>query len=538
MVHVLIVDDEVLLAESVRSEVDWDALGVQSVQTAYNIRQAKERFEQGDVDVMLCDIEMPQGSGLELLQWVNERYPATKSIFLTCHADFKYAQRAMQLGSFDYLLKPIFPEDIGAAVGKAIEKINEDSKLQQYSRLGQYWVQHQPLIVERFWLDVVRRTIPPGPDAVRKAAEERNLPFDPGMRFTAVLISIQRFHKQLSVRDTKIIEFALKKSGEETVFSGMEASGPIVTLTDRWMLAVVPAFGTGGGSKQELEERCKAYIGCCNTYFYCDVSVYVGRSAFAHELPDEVGRLMETDRNNVACTNKVFAAQPQGDAAGEKVLLPDMNAWEQLLKDGKPEQVVNEAEAFLYGLIGREGTTAQTLHQFHHDVLQMTYYVLKLKGIQAHRLFQDSESQELSERASRSVADAIDWLRHMFAKATQYVGAVQQPHGIVEKVANYIRSRIDEEEVSREDAAGHVFLHPDYLDRLFKRETGQSVTEYVVNLRMTTAQELLLHSDLSVGAVAARVGYTNLSHFSRRFRKFSGLSPNEFRQKHARSPKP
>lgn len=107
MYQILIVDDEVHAVKGIRSGMDWNRLGITAVFTAYTVRQAKELFEREHIDIMLCDIEMPQASGLELTKWVRERYPKTETIFLTCHADFKYAKQALQLGSLDYILKPV-----------------------------------------------------------------------------------------------------------------------------------------------------------------------------------------------------------------------------------------------------------------------------------------------------------------------------------------------------------------------------------------------------------------------------------------------
>jgi two-component system response regulator YesN len=101
MLHLLIVDDEPLAVRGVKAAIQWDMLGIETIYTAYNAAQAKEVYTNHRIDIMLCDIEMPEDSGLDLLVWVREHYPATETIFLTCHADFAFAKQAIQLGSFD-----------------------------------------------------------------------------------------------------------------------------------------------------------------------------------------------------------------------------------------------------------------------------------------------------------------------------------------------------------------------------------------------------------------------------------------------------
>lgn len=126
MMHLLIVDDEPLAIQGIESGVRWELLGISAVCKAGNIRQAKEIFSKHPVDIMLCDIEMPQGNGLELLAWVRETHPATVSIILTCHADFEYARTALQLGSLDYVLKTMPYEELEAVIGRAIRKAEQD----------------------------------------------------------------------------------------------------------------------------------------------------------------------------------------------------------------------------------------------------------------------------------------------------------------------------------------------------------------------------------------------------------------------------
>ena len=72
-ISILIVDDDKLVVEKLVEGVNWKQLGIRTVLTACNIRQAKEILEEVAVDILLSDIEMPQGSGLELLEWVRDK---------------------------------------------------------------------------------------------------------------------------------------------------------------------------------------------------------------------------------------------------------------------------------------------------------------------------------------------------------------------------------------------------------------------------------------------------------------------------------
>ncbi|MFD1903234.1 response regulator [Paenibacillus rhizoplanae] len=112
MYRVLIVDDQYFALLGLQQGVDWSALSVSDVCLAENVDQAIAVLEQQPVDLLICDIEMPGRSGLELLAWVKQSAPGTLTIMLTCHADFEYAQRAIYHGAFHYLLKPVDYEEL------------------------------------------------------------------------------------------------------------------------------------------------------------------------------------------------------------------------------------------------------------------------------------------------------------------------------------------------------------------------------------------------------------------------------------------
>ncbi|MHA7964862.1 response regulator transcription factor [Paenibacillus sp. CAU 1782] len=526
MISMLIVDDEQLLTLSLKADIEWENLGIGNVYTAYNSRQAKAIFESEQIDLMLCDIEMPQGSGLDLLAWVKEHYPRTEAVFMTCHAEFNYAKRAMQLGSFDYLLKPVLNDELYEVVGRALEKIRQDHERMEYSQIGHFWARHQPLVAERLWLDIIDQTIPSNPAAIKKEAEERNMPFSEHMRFLPVLLSVDRYHKPLSARDEKIMEYALTNSGEEMM--GLQGVGLLFKLANRKLLALIPMEKDNSSLRDQMQQRCKAFIDFASRFFYCDLSIYIGMDIYSHELSKMVGQLLEWDKHNVALHKNVFMWEKR-KPSGSEIVLPDMNVWSVLLKEGRGEQVIAEAEAFLAGLIGTENVDADSLYRFHQNLLQTLFYVLKLKGIEAQLLFHQSDSTERFQQAAYSVSSMIEWVKDTVRKAMESMGAIQHSPSMIQRAEQFIEQNIDAEKLTREDVANHLFLNADYLDRLLKKEAGCSATDLIIQKRMLLAQRLLEGTTLPVSTIAVQSGYSNLGHFSRRFKKFAGASPHEYR---------
>ena len=113
--NVLIVDDQPEVVESMVTGVNWKKIPVEQVFTAYSVKEAQSVFERERIDVLLCDIEMPPTNGFALLRWAQERFSGVVCIFLSAHAEFEYAQEAVKLGSFDYILQPAPYAEIEAA---------------------------------------------------------------------------------------------------------------------------------------------------------------------------------------------------------------------------------------------------------------------------------------------------------------------------------------------------------------------------------------------------------------------------------------
>lgn len=104
---VLIVDDDFFSLEGIKSGVHFQDIGFDHVYYATGMTAACGILEQHDVDMMVTDIEMPGGSGLELQRWALEHGKNVVTMLLTCHASFAYAQDAIRLHIFDYILKPL-----------------------------------------------------------------------------------------------------------------------------------------------------------------------------------------------------------------------------------------------------------------------------------------------------------------------------------------------------------------------------------------------------------------------------------------------
>lgn len=142
MYSLLLVDDDALLVDTLKDLFHWEKYDISPPMIAHSCASAQEIFKEHPVDILICDIEMFGHTGFELLEWVRKNYRETVSSFLTCHARFEYAQRAIDLGAHSYLLKPICDADLEKLLISSIEKIKEreaagPKNIQKYSAVVQ-----------------------------------------------------------------------------------------------------------------------------------------------------------------------------------------------------------------------------------------------------------------------------------------------------------------------------------------------------------------------------------------------------------------
>ena len=136
---ILLVDDDLHVIQGINQNMNWNNLGIDTVLSALTADKARELILKESVDIMICDIEMPRETGIQLLQWVRENHYGIETIFLTCFADFHYAQQAIKLESTEYLLKPVDYEKLRDAVIRATDKVREMQQNLNDVVNSQYW---------------------------------------------------------------------------------------------------------------------------------------------------------------------------------------------------------------------------------------------------------------------------------------------------------------------------------------------------------------------------------------------------------------
>ena len=151
--NLLIIDDEKYVIESIRQNVDWEKTGIDHVYSATLVRQAEHIMENIPIEIVLCDIVMPQCTGLELIEHFREQGYEMQVIFLTSYARFEYAQKAITLDSVDYLLKPVDFNLLTETLRKARDKAESIQGFRQYQKKQDDHTEHSMDRIKKYIRD-------------------------------------------------------------------------------------------------------------------------------------------------------------------------------------------------------------------------------------------------------------------------------------------------------------------------------------------------------------------------------------------------
>lgn len=398
MWKVLIADDEPKIRRGLKGSIEWGELDMEIAGEAEDGEIALELAKSTNPDILLVDICMPFLNGLEFVEQLYDFLPGAIVIVITGHDEFAYAQQAIKLRAFDYLLKPVSKNQLYLVLRKVKEELEQVKSANKYMDwANQQLKKNLPVLKERFFNEWI------------------------GGRLTQFEIDEQLRFLKLSINKN----------------SGM------------LLIKVTEKFSSGEASK-------------------------------------------EWDRQLL-----LFAVQ---------------NITEELLQDFSPNVVFRDNKDNIIAIsatnneeewneIGVKLTKAVGLY------LKQVIIVCQ-KDIKGKLLDIPNDYQELIKAVTRE--------------------STFTP--IVQLTKNYIDLNYHREELSLDDVADEVKISSSYLSRLLRQELGYSFVEYLTNVRIKKAIQLLNDPILKMYEVAERVGYNNQHYFSTAFKKVLGISPVEYRK--------
>lgn len=509
---ILLVDDDLDIIEGILDGVDFDALGCHRVHMARSAQQARGILEKHDIAVMLTDIEMPGGSGLELLEWVRDSGMQTVTLFYTSFPYFDYAKKALELRSFAYFLKPIAYSEMQEHLCKAmdesrrirkLERLHQDMETSLWEEKQKYWQAHLS-----------------GGGRQLKDGGAPPCPYAQGETFTLAAA----FFSDGCEETAQWKRYAMRNVAEDLAREHGFALEAILPVLDEARCAVL-----SGGTQEGLYEMFCGMERFVQRYMAGHVSVYYCAPAGLDAIAGEFARVVDCLEDDVCRRSPPCAVDDY-----VKKIIPyqcaRMREWGDRTASGQHEQVSGEICAQLDRMAAKNQLTMPYIKAMRIDLMQTIHSRLQEKQISAYDLFSDERFDSLRARSLYSVEHMKRYLSYVVRTAGEYVEYTKESGSVAGKIKEYIGAHFSED-ITRGTLSKVFFLNSDYLGRLFKKETGLSVSGYLQEVRIDEAKKLLAGTTVQVNEVAARVGYDNFSYFSHIFREKTGLTPVEFRRR-------
>ncbi len=524
----IIIDDDIPTVDVVAGTINWDKFDIDKVYHAYNADEAKKLFLSEQIDLAVCDIEMPKESGLDLLEWVRERHYRTQFIFLTSHERFDYASLAIHYNASGYVVKPFnagrMEQELFTAIGK-IHREEEIKKAEQYRN----WIEKSgPLLENGFWLDLFEDHILAERENIEGEIRRRHLSINVDEVVRFVLVSSGRTDNinETWNKDTGLYEYALAKL-EAEILQKRLSTDRIVNYQQRDRAYSIVILPRDEANIQELRASCERLTEAGEDFLRNQLTCYISGLHALWKLTAARLHLEEQDRNNVASRGGVFTEDEEIVMTREAGHILDQDQIRALLAERKTKELLNLLKLSIKNLTAKHMIDTEALQEIRQDLLQSLYVYLNDREILATQLFLDPLSVQMERKATDSVMDMMRWQIYVVTKTQNYVEEVEHADSIANKVKLYI-SRHYRENITRTTIAESVFLTPEYMAKIFKKEIGMSVRQFLAEYRVGKAKELLARPNIRISDVAQKVGFDNFSYFSTVFKKVTGKTPNDY----------
>ena len=519
--NLLIVDDEVVTTEVLKEKLDREYLGIEEIYTAYNVATAEKILRQKEIEVILCDVEMPQANGLELLNWVRDNQREVEFLFLTSHEKFEYVYGAMQKRAANYLLKPIDIPKINQALYVVIENIRRQKQLKE---VKEYWDYGKRKILRDFWRNLLLGELT---EDAEIHGELVKLGIEDMIREQYTLVFFQ-FQKEKIFRpgeSRQLDQFIVDNILAEALTDEFEMAN-IIHQGERQQYNVI---AVSDKPKKDIKSQVQAVRSMLEQYYDKAVcAVYISEECNLCRLGAVRREIQDYAREHVYENGEIIFFSELGKQTEKFQKRLDEKFVLQCLEKGERVKLLEYLQKSIVGIQRTDKSRVQ-MEYFQMDLIQIVGVFLHTHRMNLEAFFLDESYKKIRERSLTSTLCLIQWSVYYVNKVFDEIRDREKGKGVTDTMVDYIHNHY-EENINRNILAEIVHLSPEYVGKIFKKEMGVGINEYLNQFRIQKAQNLLASTNYKVIDIALMVGYDNMPYFSSIFKKIVGMSPAEYKR--------
>ncbi|MBD2846991.1 response regulator [Paenibacillus sp. IB182496] len=527
MIELLLVDDEPMLLQSMIDN-DWDAIGIGAVRQASSGQEAAEVLKTHRIDIVVTDIRMPGMSGLELSAHIRDHYPHIRVVLLSGYGEFAYAREAIAYGIVSYLLKPIQDEQLLAEVGRVAAGILKERRhAGDAARAALALRTHLPELRARLLGELLDGTAPAAELEAR--LQEYELAFRPGAACALVLLRLEQAFREDKPQDEALFGYAVRNMAAEllgsayAVWPGGGEGGYLPLLLLSPGETPPPLLDLLAELQRQVETLLKGRVS----------ALVQPQTQFPGELPSHY-RELRNELRKIPRSARGFVLE----GGQPRVLAQPLHALyapptlQHLLEGGRWQDAQTRLEELLAALASSEAETEEYLHEVYHALRGALVYAAHLQGKTLQELA--GWQAELGEDSPvlRRPELMAEWTAAVLRQAEASAGGetADPRRELIAKIHRFIERNISGD-VSLQSIADHVELHPVYLSSLYKQETEENISDYIMRYRMEKAAMLLRSTNTRIYELAGMLGFVNPPYFSKLFKAYYKATPQEYRDR-------
>lgn len=516
----IIIEDEEDIRNGLVNVVDWDKLGYKITGVFNNAKRAIDFLINNDVDLIITDIIMPNLSGLDFAKWIKDNKPNIKIVLLSAYNDFSYAQQAIKLNVKYYLLKPTNIDELNDTLSHIRDQLDNET---------QYYKKQRDLKKKQERIMLFSQQAMFNKLFSEKVTDEALLQlfleivgFDGDFSNYGWWFCILLIGTQPSVSLNKPYSFSLKDS--EVIFNALNSGNksfsavPIFYGQER-IYAVIWSRST-----QDSDEFS---INCTNENIKQNVAILknllglnltLESLQFYQSLVEMIASVDSTAiKNNVNVLNPVSDIQRVDEENNQLILK---------MKGSLDRNDLQSIMDYIKSLNKDYDPISFSYIQKYAIALALELRIHYLKNEEAIPYTLNDEGIYQNIVLVEKIQSLIDYCDLILNEYNKHKIIIEK--FTIRKIKEYIHVHIFEN-ISISKIAQQVYLNPSYLSRMFKKETKESISEYILKKKMDKAKELLMDPKYKVYQVGEMIGYKDVRHFYSIFRRFNKLTPQEYR---------
>lgn len=535
MYKVLIADDEVKVCRLIENVINWEALGLQVIGVVNDGAAALQAIRAQQPDIVITDIRMPGIDGLALIEKAKEMDEEITFIIISGHRQFEYARNAMRYGVEDYLLKPLDEDELSDILTKLIHKKENRRESQNREASLHKQIEADSRRMQQTFMEYLVDNAKklPGSINMDEVNQEYCCSFQPGV-FQVVIIKADISEHKENEEAYQLLVNQVQKLTENELRPGAK-----MLLSYPAMEGVYFLINMDEEYERELHKKLKIVRTriCTLRDLFWDINATVCMGNTTRDFSQIRESAKEAKR---AVLNRIFLGLNHtiGICKKQTSSITVRDIISAQLKSGLQERIEVLDGTEVRRLLDSIYQTVCRALDMDGEVLYAVS--LELMDTLLFSLRKISQEVDVTDRREvfmnrffmcTSVEEVFRQLMEAFAEGIEEVAEIQAQAESkpIRKAKKYIQDYYYEA-LKLDDISAMLGFNTSYFSGLFKKETGKNFSDYLAQVRISQAKQLLIQEDMGVSEVATEVGYQDLKHFSRLFKRLTGLNPSEFRK--------